>query len=68
MERIHLRVRAKAALQARLQDRADLALLVLKTALDLTPVCLPTPAALGVAVPRLASGAVGLVGFSSVSC
>ncbi|XP_034255654.1 uncharacterized protein LOC117653824 [Thrips palmi] len=57
VDRIHVRARPNA----RPQD-FDLALLVLKTAVDLTPVCLPTAGMLADGtLPRLAAGAIGLV-------
>ncbi|XP_034231098.1 uncharacterized protein LOC117639495 isoform X2 [Thrips palmi] len=59
VDRIHVKARP-----ARRPVEFDLALLVLTTALDLTPVCLPAPGTLVGTMPRLAAGSVGLVEFS----
>ncbi|XP_034247547.1 uncharacterized protein LOC117649170 isoform X2 [Thrips palmi] len=61
VQRIHIRARPRAQPQ---DSTHDLAVLVLKTAVPLTPVCLPLPAG---SVPRLAAGSVGLVEYNADS-
>lgn len=68
VERIHVRARRGAHPQ---ESAFDLALLVLKTDVGIAPVCLPGVGSVGSALPRLASGSVGLVGSNptrEISC
>ncbi|XP_034232819.1 uncharacterized protein LOC117640424 [Thrips palmi] len=60
VDRIHLRKRPTIHAQ---DFSHDLALLVLKTTVDLTPVCLPEPSSLGHELPRLAAGSSGVVEY-----